>query len=70
MASLERIQSTRRRFLEIAEEAGLPLPDEVHYFEAEEELEFVWHEQKLAVVVELDDSDAEAPCEVCIRAKR
>lgn len=58
MASIERIQDTRRRFLLIAEEAGLPEPDEVHYFEAEDELEFVWHEQKLAVVVELADPAA------------
>lgn len=55
MASIEQIQDTRRRFLAIAAEAGLPEPDEVHYFEAEDELEFIWHEQKLAVVVELDD---------------
>jgi hypothetical protein len=60
MASIERIQDARRRFLAIAAEAGLPEPDEQHYFEAEDELEFVWHEQKLAVVVELGD-EAEVP---------
>lgn len=58
MASIERIQDTRRRFLELAAAAGLPEPDEVHYFEAEEELEFVWYEQKLAVVVELGEAAA------------
>ncbi|HEX8647704.1 MAG TPA: hypothetical protein VF715_12445 [Thermoleophilaceae bacterium] len=57
---IDRIQSARRDFMRIAEQAGLPEPDEVHYFEAEEELEFVWHEQKLAVVVELDEFSAAA----------
>ena len=27
----------------------------MHYFEDEDELEFIWHGQKLAVVVELED---------------
>jgi hypothetical protein len=56
MASTERIRDTRRRFVELAGQAGLPEPDEVHYFDEEEELEFMWHEQKLAVVVELADA--------------
>ncbi|HEX8053611.1 MAG TPA: hypothetical protein VF517_11525 [Thermoleophilaceae bacterium] len=58
-------QVTRRedaelRFREIAAQAGLPEPDEVVYHEDDEELEFLWHEQKLAVVVELDENSGGA----------
>ena len=55
MANLDRFQTAERDFLRVAESAGLPEPDEVHYHEDDQELEFRWHEQKLAVVVELDD---------------
>lgn len=55
MANLERFQMVERDFLPLAEQAGLPEPDEVNYREDEEEIEFIWHEQKLAVIVELDE---------------
>ncbi|HEX8744588.1 MAG TPA: hypothetical protein VF712_15800 [Thermoleophilaceae bacterium] len=60
MANLERFQMVERDFLPLAAQAGLPEPDEVNYREDEEEVEFVWHEQKLAVIVELDELDERA----------
>jgi hypothetical protein len=55
MANLDRFQTAERDFMRIAERAGLPEPDEIHYREDDDELEFLWHDQKLAVVVELDE---------------
>ena len=54
MADLARFQAVERDFAAIAARAGLPEPDEVNYREDAEEIEFIWHDQKLAVVVELD----------------
>jgi hypothetical protein len=53
MSSTERYQDTEQRILLLLEEAGLPQPDEVEYGEACVRL--LWHEQKLAVVVDIDD---------------
>ena len=36
---------------------GLPQPDEVEY--REESVVFLWHETKLAVVIDLDGTDAD-----------
>jgi hypothetical protein len=36
-------------------EYGLPLPDEVQY--GERCVRFLWHDRKVAVVVDLDDFD-------------
>ena len=58
-ANIERVQTARRQFTKLADQAGLPEPDEVHYFEAEDELEFHWHEQKLVVVVDLEGCSVE-----------
>jgi len=55
MANIERFQLVERDFIKVAKQAGLPDPDEVRYLEDDEEVEFLWHEQKLAVVVELDE---------------
>ena len=55
MANLDRFQIVERDFVKVAARAGLPEPDEVHYREDDEEVEFIWREQKLAVVVELDE---------------
>ena len=54
MAIPERFQTVERGFRAVAAEAGLPEPDEVNYREEPDEVEFIWHEQKLCVVVELD----------------
>ena len=55
MATHERFQTVERGFRAVAAEAGLPEPDEVNYREEAEEVEFIWHDQKLCVVVELGD---------------
>lgn len=52
MTSHEHLQTAERDFMKIAEEAGLPEPDEVNYHEEDGEIELIWREQKLAVVVE------------------
>jgi hypothetical protein len=51
----QRFEEVKRRFPALASRAGLPDPDEVHFHPEAAEVEFRWHEQKLAVVVELDD---------------
>lgn len=55
MANLKRFQAVERDFAKVAAKAGLPEPDEVNYRDEADEVEFIWHEQKLCVVVELDD---------------
>lgn len=55
MANLDRFQRVERDFAKVAAKAGLPEPDEVNYREDDDEVEFIWREQKLAVVVELDE---------------
>lgn len=63
MASIEQFQRVKRDFMRIAQQAGLPEPDEIHYHDregADDEVEFIWHDQRLAVVVELDESLREA----------
>jgi hypothetical protein len=55
MANIERFQLVERDFIKVAKQAGLPDPDEVRYLEDDDKVEFLWHEQKLAVVVELDE---------------
>jgi hypothetical protein len=42
-----------RRMLRLLNDAGLPVPDEVQYGEAC--VRFLWHDRKVAVVVDLDD---------------
>ena len=58
MTNIETFQRVERDFVRVAARAGLPEPDEVHYDEEAEEMEFIWHDQKLAVVVELDEYSA------------
>lgn len=41
--------------IQLLEDAGLPLPDEVEY--GEQCVRFLWHDRKVAVVVDLDDFD-------------
>ena len=43
-------EDTRRRFVAIAHEAGLPDPDEIEYRDTE--IEFVWHAEKLVIVLD------------------
>ena len=61
MVDIEKLEDAERRFVQLAAEAGLPEPDEVNYREEEAEVEFVWLEQKLIVVVDCGPgSDAAA----------
>src|SRR3954469_17831514 len=50
-------EAAERAFRELLPEAGLPQPDEVEY--REESVVFLWHETKLAVIVDLDGTDAD-----------
>jgi hypothetical protein len=54
MTEMPRHEEAELRMRGIAEQAGLPEPDEVIHHVGDEELEFRWHEAKLCVVVELD----------------
>jgi hypothetical protein len=51
MAITDEHAAAERAFRELLPEAGLPQPDEVEY--REESVVFLWHESKLAVIVEL-----------------
>jgi hypothetical protein len=44
--------AAERALRELLPDAGLPQPDEVEY--REESVVFLWHETKLAVIVDLD----------------
>lgn len=45
--------AAERALRELLPQADLPQPDEVEY--REESVVFLWHEQKLAVFIDLDD---------------
>jgi hypothetical protein len=53
MASIERKREAEEAMHELLEREGVPLPDEVEY--GETCIRLLWHDQKLAVVVDLDD---------------
>ena len=46
-------EDAERRMREIVEDAGLSAPDEVEH--RPDEVVFLWHDTKLAVIVELGD---------------
>jgi hypothetical protein len=52
---VERFEHAVRDLPARAAEAGLPGPDEIHLHPKDGEVEFLWREQKLCVVVEIDD---------------
>jgi hypothetical protein len=53
MAPIDRKQQAERRMLRLLEDSGLPRPDEVDY--GDQCVRFLWHDLKVAVVVELDE---------------
>jgi hypothetical protein len=57
MAPIDEKQRVERRFLQLVEDCGLPAPDEVRY--RTRSVEFLWLDRKVAVVVDLDESDEE-----------
>lgn len=54
MAPIDKPLSAARRLLALLERAALPRPDEI-LFEAQE-VRFLWHDRKLAVVVDVTDA--------------
>jgi hypothetical protein len=58
MATTDEHAAAERAFRELLPEAGLPQPDEVEY--REESVVFLWHETKLAVIVDLDGTGSAA----------
>ena len=55
MAPIDDKQRVERRMLQLLADSGLPAPDEVQY--GEQCVRFLWHDPKVAVVVDLDDVD-------------
>jgi hypothetical protein len=61
MAITSEHEAAERTMRELLPDAGLPQPDEVDYRESS--VVFLWHETKLAVVIDLDGTcvDDERP---------
>jgi len=55
MAPIDQKQQAERRMLQLIEDSGLPMPDEVRY--GERCVEFWWLDRKVVVVVDLEDFD-------------
>jgi hypothetical protein len=55
MAPIDQKQRAERRLLRLLKDSGLPAPDEVQY--GEDCVRFLWHDRKVAVVVDLEDFD-------------
>jgi hypothetical protein len=55
MAAIDRKQQIERRMLRLLDDYGLERPDEIEY--GERCVRFLWHDRKVAVVVDLDDFD-------------
>jgi hypothetical protein len=55
VAPIDQKQRVERRMWSLLREYGLPLPDEVQH--GERCVRFLWHDRKVAVVVDLDDFD-------------
>jgi hypothetical protein len=55
VAPIDQKQRVERRMRGLLREYGLPGPDEVQH--GERSVRFLWHDRKVAVVVDLDDFD-------------
>jgi hypothetical protein len=55
VAPIDQKQRVERRMIRLLDDYGLPLPDEVQH--GERCVRFLWHDRKVAVVVDLDDFD-------------
>jgi hypothetical protein len=53
MAATSQHQAAEEALRELLPRTGLPQPDEVEYRDAS--VVFLWHETKLAVIIDLDD---------------
>lgn len=58
---LETLRKAKCDLMRLARAAGLPEPDEINYRERDDEVELIWHELKLAVIVECQRGRT-APC--------
>ena len=56
MVSLARKRAVEQDFKALLEDHGLPQPDSVEY--GYECVRFLWHEEKLCVIVDIDDHGA------------
>jgi hypothetical protein len=56
MSSTDAHEAAERAMRELLTGEGLPQPDEVEY--RDESIVLLWHDTKLAVVVELEDDEA------------
>jgi hypothetical protein len=54
----EEVESRMRRLLS---DADLPAPDEVRHENASRELLFIWHDRRVAIVIELDSGATGCP---------
>ena len=57
MITLQQKIAAEVRMRELLDREGLPEPDEIEYGHAC--IRLIWHEQKLAVVIDLEDPKAE-----------
>ena len=55
MAPIDIKQQAERRIRALLDSAGLPEPDEVQY--GTQSIQLLWHDRKVAVVVDLEDFD-------------
>jgi hypothetical protein len=55
MAPIDQKQRAERRVLQLLKDAGLPTPDAIKY--GADSVRFEWQDQKVALVVELEDFD-------------
>ena len=55
MAPIDQKQRVKRRVLQLLKDTGLPTPDDIEY--GADSVRFLWQDQKVALVVELEDFD-------------
>jgi hypothetical protein len=55
MAPIDQKQKAERRMLQLLDDQGLPRPDEIEY--GERCIRLLWHDRKVAVIVDLEDFD-------------
>jgi hypothetical protein len=55
MAPIDQKHQAERRMMSLLKDNGLPLPDEVEY--GDTCVRFLWHDRKVAVVVDLEEFD-------------
>jgi hypothetical protein len=59
-APTSRHEDAEQKLRDLLDGAGLPEPDEVCHESDPDEVVFLWHDTKTAIVVELDEGDGSA----------